>query len=314
MTRKQPEIQNRVVTFRGSTTCPETLGRQRPIPRDVSLTARQMHRSTMRNAFLWIVTWSSMDDDRPRAVPIQSVGTTFELLMELQERENAGVTELADSLGVAKSTVHNHLATLQAYEYVVLEDDEYRLGARFLDHGGDAGTTLPGHELIKKKIQEVADQTGELVQYLVEEHGRGVFVFREAGSQAVRTKTRLGKRVYLHHVSAGKALLAHMPKERTNKIINRHGLSTKTSQTITDREVLYQELEEIRARGYVFDEEEHIEGLYSLGVPIMLDETEPIGAMSIAGPPHRIKDQTKKTEFVQLLRGIADEIKLNLTY
>lgn len=255
-----------------------------------------------------------MDDHRPGAVPIQSVGTMFDLLVELQEREAAGVTELADSLGVAKSTVHNHLATLQAYEYVVLEDGGYRLGVRFLDHGGHARATLPGHELIKQKIREVADQTGELVQYLVEEHGRGVFVFREAGSQAVRTKTRLGKRVYLHHVSAGKALLAHLPEERTNAIVNRHGLPSKTSQTITDRGELDEELQEIRTRGYVFDEEEHIEGLYSLGVPIMLDETEPIGAMSIAGPPHRIQDETKQAQFVQLLRGVANEIELNLTY
>lgn len=255
-----------------------------------------------------------MDDHRPGTVPIQSVGTMFELLMELQERGGAGVTELAESLGVAKSTVHNHLATLQAYEYVVLGDDGYRLSVRFLDHGGYARSTLPGHELIKEKIQEVADQTGELVQYLVEEHGRGVFVFRETGSKAVSTKTRLGKRVYLHHVSAGKALLAHVSNERAKTIIKRHGLPPKTPQTITEQEELFEELEEIRTRGYVFDEEEHVEGLYSLGVPVVLNDTDPLGAISIAGPPHRIKDETKQTEFIQLLRGIANEIELNLTY
>jgi DNA-binding IclR family transcriptional regulator len=255
-----------------------------------------------------------MEHTGPEAVPIQSVGTMFELLMELQERESAGVTELADSLGVAKSTVHNHLATLQAYEYVVSTDDGYRIGVRFLDHGGHARSALPGHELIKGKIREVAEETGELVQYLVEEHGRGVFVFRETGAQAVRTKTRLGKRVYLHHVSAGKALLAHMSDERVNGIIDRHGLPPKTHQTITIREDLFEDLREIRERGYVFDEEEHIKGLYSIGVPIVLDDGEPIGAMSIAGPPHRIQNEEKKTEFVQLLRGIANEIELNLTY
>lgn len=255
-----------------------------------------------------------MDDTRLGEVPIRSLGTTFEVIEELQERETAGVTELADSLGVAKSTVHNHLSTLRAYEYVVREGEEYRIGVRFLDHGGHARAALPGHELIKQKVREVARETGELVQYLVEEHGRGVFVFRETGSQAVPTQTRLGKRVYLHHVSAGKALLAQLADERVDEIIERHGLPPKTSQTITLRDDLFEDLREIRERGYVFDEEEHVRGLYSLGVPVVLDDGEPIGAISVAGPPHRIQNEEKKTEFVQLLRGIANEIELNLTY
>ena len=148
----------------------------------------------------------------------------------------------------------------------------------------------------------------------VEEHGRGVFVFRESGNQAVRTKTRLGRRVYLHHVSAGKAILAHLPEERVEAIIDRHGLPPKTEQTITDPELLFDHLEGIRERGYVFDEEEHIRGLYSLAVPLEFGEDNVIGAMSIAGPPHRIQNEAEQEELVQLLTGVANEIELNLTY
>ena len=255
-----------------------------------------------------------MPEARPDAVPIKSVGTMFEVLREIQERGSAGVSELADCLGVAKSTVHNHLATLLAYEYVERDGDQFRIGIRFLDHGGHARANLPGSELIKGKTQEVADQTGELVQYLVEEHGRGVFVFREAGDQAVRTKTRLGRRVYLHHVSAGKAMLAHMPAERVEAIIDRHGLPPKTDQTITDPDALLDHLQDIREQGYVFDKEEHIRGLYSLGVPVQLADDTLIGALSIAAPPHRIENEAKKEEYVQLLTGVANEIELNLTY
>lgn len=252
--------------------------------------------------------------DRPNTVPIKSVGTMLDLLMEIQEREQAGVSELAESLGVAKSTVHNHLSTLLAYEYVQREGDQFRLGIRFLDHGGHARSNLPGNELIKQKVQEIADETGELVQYLVEEHGRGVFVFRETGDQAVRTKTRLGRRVYLHHVSAGKAMLAHMPEARVDDIVDRHGLPSKTDQTITDRDELRENLQSIREQGYVFDEEEHIKGLYSFAVPVTLGDDRLIGGLSVAGPPHRIQTRTKKEEYIQLLQGIANEIELNLTY
>lgn len=255
-----------------------------------------------------------MERDRPNEVPIKSVGTMFDLLMEIQDREAAGVSELAEALGVAKSTVHNHLSTLLAYEYVRRDGDRYRVGIRFLDHGGHARSNLPGNELIKRKVQEVAAETGELVQYLVEEHGRGIFVFRETGDQAVRTETRLGRRVYLHHVSAGKALLAQMTDERVDEIVERHGLPPKTDQTITDREELDENLQAIREQGFVFDEEEHVKGLYSVAVPVTLGDEGPIGGLSVAGPPHRIQDRAKREEYGQLLRGVANEIELNLTY
>lgn len=255
-----------------------------------------------------------MTDPHPDAVPIKSVGTMFEILAEIQRRDSAGVSELAESLDVAKSTIHNHLATLYAYEYVERDGDQFSIGVRFLDHGGHARSNLSGSELIKEKVHEVANQTGELVQFLVEEHGRGVIVFRESGDKAVRTKTRLGRRVYLHHVSAGKAVFAQLPEDRVEAIINRHGLPPKTEQTITDPETLLNHLADIREQGYVFDEEEHIRGLYSLAVPVGSGDGDVIGAMSIAGPPHRIQNEAKQEEFVQLLTGVANEIELNLTY
>lgn len=255
-----------------------------------------------------------MTDANPNAVPIKSVGTMFEILAEIQERDSAGVSELAESLGVAKSTIHNHLATLVAYEYVERDGNQFRIGVRFLDLGGHARSNQLGSELIKQKVREIAHETGELVQYLVEEHGRGVFVFRESGDQAVRTETRLGRRVYLHHVSAGKAVLAYLPEDRVEAIIDRHGLPPKTEQTITDPKTLFDRLSHIREQGYVFDEEEHIRGLYSIAVPVEYGESGVIGAMSIAGPPHRIQDEAEREEFVQLLTGVANEIELNLTY
>lgn len=255
-----------------------------------------------------------MTDTDPDTVPIKSVGTMFEILAEIQQRESAGVSELAERVGVAKSTVHNHLGTLLAYEYVERDGNQFRIGVRFLDQGGHARSNLTGSEFIKAKVREVAQRTGELVQYMVEEHGRGIFVFREPGNKAVRTKTRLGRRVYLHHVSAGKAILAHLSEDRLEKIVDRHGLPPKTENTITNSETLFDHLSDIRNQGYVFDEEEHIRGLYSVGVPVKLGDNDVIGAMSIAGPQHRIQGQGELEEFVQLLTGVANEIELNITY
>jgi DNA-binding IclR family transcriptional regulator len=63
---------------------------------------------------------------------ILSVDRAFEILETIRDRGEVGVTEIADQLKVSKSTVHNHLNTMETRGYVVNEDGEYRLGLRFL--------------------------------------------------------------------------------------------------------------------------------------------------------------------------------------
>ena len=66
----------------------------------------------------------------PRTV--DAVETACELLDVLEERREAGVTELAEEVDVNKSTVYNHLSTLRKQHYVVKEGTSYRLSLRSL--------------------------------------------------------------------------------------------------------------------------------------------------------------------------------------
>lgn len=50
---------------------------------------------------------------------VHAVQTTFALLEALQALGGAGVTRLADWVGVPKSTAHNHLSTLREDDWVV---------------------------------------------------------------------------------------------------------------------------------------------------------------------------------------------------
>ncbi|WP_167768517.1 IclR family transcriptional regulator [Haloarcula amylovorans] len=253
-----------------------------------------------------------MTKNNKQDLPIKSPATMLEVLQELQDRKGAGITELAESLDISKSTVHNHLTVLRKYEYVKKDGDTYELGLRFLDHAGHALERREGYDEIKQKVSAAAAQTGELCQYLVEDHGRGIFIIREAGQQAVETRTRLGTRAYLHHVTSGKTVLAHMSDATVEEIINRHGLPPKTHQTITTREDLFEELDHIREQGYAYDKAEHVRGLHAIAVPVRINRDQLLGSMSVAGPSHRIND--KSEDIIQLLQGLASELELNLSY
>jgi DNA-binding IclR family transcriptional regulator len=250
----------------------------------------------------------------PADVPVKSIARMAELLRTLQAHDGAGVTELARELDVSKSTVYNHLKSLEQYGYVVQEDGDYYVGLGFLDHGEYARGRQEGYRLIRRKVREVADETGELCQYLVEEHGLGVFIVRESGEQAIETSTRIGNRVHLNHVTAGKALLAYSSEDRVAEIIDQHGLPGKTEQTITSVEGLEAEREAIREREYAIDREEHLKGLYAIGVPIQLDDGQLLGAMSVAGPANRIKHAQRAEEIAQVLLEKANEIELTIKH
>ena len=66
---------------------------------------------------------------------IGALETSLRILESMNEQDNAGVTDLSRRLDIPKSTVYSHLRTLRENGYVVNEDDEYRLGLRFLDYG-----------------------------------------------------------------------------------------------------------------------------------------------------------------------------------
>lgn len=253
-----------------------------------------------------------MDDTGTPAV--KSVETTFRIVEELHDSGGAGVTELAEALSFPKSTVHNHLQTLERNEYVLNDDGTYRVGCRFLELGAHARDRRPIYEVARPEIERIAEETGELSGVVVAEHGRGVFVHRAKGDRAVHVDTYAGKRIYLHGAALGKAILAHRSEGRLDDVIDQHGLPALTENTITDREALRAELAEIRETGVAFDDEERLNGLRSVGAAVTSPNGEVLGAVSVAGPTTRLQDDRFREEIPEVVRSAVNVIDLNLTY
>lgn len=255
---------------------------------------------------------NTMDDTGTPAV--KSVETTFRIVEALKERGGAGVTELASALSIPKSTVHNHLQTLERNEYVVNDDGTYRVAARFLELGAHARDRRPIYEVARPEVDRIAEETGELAGLVVEEHGRGVFLHRAKGDRAVHVDTYAGKRIFLHGAALGKAILANLPEDRVDTIIDRHGLPALTENTITDRDELADELADIRETGIAFDDEERLDGLRTVSAAITGSNGDVLGAVSVAGPTSRLRDDRFREELPEVVRSAVNVIDLNITY
>ena len=191
------------------------------------------------------------------------------MVAALRELDGTGVTELATHLSMSKNTVHDHLATLRRHDYVTKDGDAYEIGLGFFEMGEYARKRRQIYEVARPKVTDLAEETGELANLLVEEHGRGVYLYRARGERAVTLDTHTGKRRYLHDTALGKAILAHLPDDRVREILDRHGLPAATPNTITDRERLHEELAEIRERGVAYCGQERVEGLQCVAAPIL---------------------------------------------
>ncbi|QLG64147.1 IclR family transcriptional regulator [Halorarum salinum] len=245
---------------------------------------------------------------------VGATDTTFDVVERIGEDGEARVTELAGELGLAKSTVHNHLQTLRRRGYVVQDGDEYRLSLRFLHLGQRVRTRLPAYQLAHDKVTKLAEQTGERSQFIVEEHGRGVYMFREFGSDAVQTDSEIGKRIPLHATSAGKAILSALPESRVDSIVERHGLERYTDRTITDEAELREELALIRDRGYADNRGESTNSLWAVGAPVRAPDGSVLGALSVSAPGQRMKGERVRSELPDLLLAVANELELNVRY
>ncbi len=246
-------------------------------------------------------------------VPINAVERTLAILQALGEYDTLGVTALAEELDLPRSTVFNHLKTLESGEYLVNEGGEYRLGNRFLELGAKARDFHAVYGAARDEVTRLAEETGEISALLVEEHGLGVFLYRAEGEGSVHIDSYTGQRIYLHGAALGKAILAGLPRSRVDEIVDRRGLPALTDNTVTERAELAAELETTAEAGVAFDDEERLEGLRSVAAPIR-DGDEILGSVSLAGPSSRVHGDRFREEFPAKVTDAVSVAELNLTY
>lgn len=249
-----------------------------------------------------------------QATPVKAAKVSLDVVEAICELDGAGVSDVAQRLDMPTSTVHDHLRTLEQEEYLVREGDQYHVSTRFLQLGDQARSRRKVFEIARPEVDDLAEETGEHANLMIEEHGLGVFLYKARGPDAVRLDTHAGMRVPLQTTALGKTIMAYRPREEVETIVDRHGLPKVTEDTITDREELFEELAAIRERGYAYDDEERVKGMRCVAAPVT-DETErAIAAVSVSGPKSRMRESRFTDELPEQILRSANVIEVNLTY
>ena len=219
---------------------------------------------------------------------VRSVERAATILMSLSTwTGSAGVTDLARSVGMHKSTTSRLLSTLMSQGLVEqdAETGKYKLGRALILLGLQAEKALDIRSIALPELQRLARSVKETATLgvLLDDEVTTVAWCDESGM----SRDRAGKRWPLHATAPGKVLLTNRP-EREIIRLSRSGLTPYSPSTIVRVEVLLEELARVRQRGFATAFGEHEPNVNAIAVPVFNHRAAVVAALEVRASGMRI--------------------------
>lgn len=228
----------------------------------------------------------------PADPPVRSVARAVDLLLALTHGPQS-LGRLADRTQLSKATVHRLLASLSHGQLVIQDgsNGDYLLGPGCFIVADAVMRGLGGLGVISRPVLEgLHSATDETITLHVRAGSQRVCVAELVSPQSVRYTAGVGAANPIHTGSAGKLLLAFSDQGDVEELLDHITLEAVTSATVTDRDVLEQELDRIRRNGYSQSRGERVEGGAAISAPVFSANGEILAALSILGPSSRLTD------------------------
>lgn len=216
------------------------------------------------------------------------------------------VAELAASIGLPKPTVHRLCQQLESGGFLLRDagSRRYGVGHRLWALGldvVDAGMR-PERRAI---LQRLVDEIGETCNLAMRMRDQSIYIDRVESRWPLRLNLEPGSLVPLHCTASGKLFLSAMSRSRRRSLLAITGMPAHTPNTITDAERMDREVERIRERGYSIDDEEFLEGLVALAVPVRNRQGRIVAGIACHGPKPRLSIERALTHLDSLRRAAA---------
>jgi IclR family transcriptional regulator, acetate operon repressor len=258
---------------------------------------------------------------RPRSLKIvpetsgsvQAIDRGLAVLAIIAGADGLTLTDLSQRAGLAPSTAHRILASLEAHKFVSHDEERglwligvgaFEVGTAFLRNRRLAG-------IGRVVMHELMEETGETVNLGIEDGGEVVFISQVEAHSALRAFFRAGSRAAIHASGVGKTLLAEMSETRVREILYKRGLAKFTERTLIAPSNLFEELAVIARRGWAVDDEERNLGMRCVAAPVFNEYGEAIAGISVSGPTVRITPE-RAMELGPLVKRAAEEITASI--
>lgn len=251
----------------------------------------------------------------PTGNGVQSVDRALTVLETLSSTGGSFVGELAEAIGVHKSTASRLLSALEKRGMVQQGDErgKYQLGFGILRLAAAIPGRLSLVQEARPVLQALAGEFGETANLAVLRSNVAVNVDQAMGPSAVATHDWIGNLTPVHATASGKIFLAYLEPDGRDKLLAATGLPAETPKTITTRSVLDKQLARIVEAGYSTVYEELEIGLNAIAVPVWDYRGDVIGSISISGPAFRFHPEDSPDLAHELVRA-GEQVSAHLGY
>jgi len=214
----------------------------------------------------------------------QSVERALTLVQALADGPQT-LDQLAERIGVHKSTVLRLLRSLETHRFVQRDGVRYyRLGTALFDLAHRALEDRDVRRLVEPALRELNAATGHTVHLASYEGGEAIYIDKYESRHNVRMYSRIGKRAPLHCTAVAKVLVAALPEVERRRIAESTDYFRFTGTTITSAPAYLAELAQVAERGYAVDNAEHEDFVHCVAAPIRGTHGEVLAAMSLSVP------------------------------
>lgn len=248
-----------------------------------------------------------------RTYVVASVDHALTLLAALRDQPSLAVRESAQLLGVAPSTAHRLLTTMQASGFVVQDPAtrRYSAGPALVSVALASLQRIDVGRVARPHLVALAAELRETVSLGVAEGAAVRFIDSVEGTEVVRVSSRTGVTVPAHSSAAGKVLLAALGHDELLRLYPATRLQRRTSRTIGSRTQLLKELDQVRRLGHATSFEESASGLASVAVGVGDVRGRIIAALTVSVPAERL-DARRVERIVLAARRRAARIEAEL--
>lgn len=219
--------------------------------------------------------------------------------------------EISRHLEIAPSSTHELLKTLSDRDYLIEDESKrYSLGPKLIQLGSNASSYFDINKIAVPILKQIMEELEETVFMAILSQNEVTYVAKINSNNTMATNASLGSRKPIYCTGLGKAFLAFMPEQESEKIINKLDFVPFTENTVKDRDELKSQLKTFRSQGYAVDDEEIEEGLYCIAVPVYDATYHMAVAISVSGLKPRMLN--KKNRIIESLLRLSERLSRKL--
>jgi IclR family pca regulon transcriptional regulator len=235
------------------------------------------------------------------------------------KRPVLGIADIADDLGMSRSTTHRYVITLVALGYLEQgASRKYRLALRVTDLGMSALNSTGLREHAHPYLDELRQRTSYTVSLGVLDDTDVLYVDRarslRRGQDQNGLSLQAGSRLPAYSTAMGKLLLANLPEEEQRSVLASMKLTKRGPNTIASKKALREELDEVAEEGFAVNDEELAPGLFAIAAPVRNEARDVVAAVSLSAPSSAISLEELVDALGPHLVSTADRISARLGY